>query len=132
MNIINGFLEYVAPNTSPRALNYIRCADLDRILVSLKDIPKYYLAGNSWFSAGYYKSPVLSSTQVGGSASLNLFLKAPEVVEYLMQFPVFVDYCANNNITWFLNSTHSVKVSKNTTKHLFLEFGVVDAMKDFK
>lgn len=132
MNIINGFLEYVAPNTSPKTLEYVRCIDLDRVLVRLAVIPAYYLAGGSMYSAGYYRNPILDSVEVGGSASLHYFLKAPEVVKYLMQFPAFADYCANNNITWFLNSTHSVKVSKNTTKHLFLEFGVADALKDFK
>lgn len=129
MTIINGYLEFVSPNTSPKTIRYIECRDLSRILNRLEQIPRYYLQGGSYYSASYYSKP--DSDHVAGSGTLNHFLKAPEIVEYLLQFPKFAEYCACNNIDWFLRSSVVVKVSKCINKHYFVKLGNNKLLKDF-
>lgn len=132
MNIINGYIEFVSPNTSPRTLNYVACIDIDRVLLSLSNIPKEYLGASGHFSAGYYPKPYESTGSGSGSATLNHFLKAPEIVEYLTQSPKFVNYCIANNITWFFKGSYTDKISECTSKHALLGVSTVDALKDFK
>lgn len=129
MTIINGFVEFVSSSTSPKTLYYVECIDLDRILSNLDSIPRYYLQGGSYFSAGYYRKPDI--TTGAGSASLNYFLKASEVIEYLLQFPEFIKFCAINNITWFLNSSHIEKIGKGINKHYFIQLGNNESLKEF-
>lgn len=102
------------------------------MLGCLKDIPKRYLASSGYFLAGYYREPINVPVYIGGSASLNLFLKAPEVVEYLSQYPSFIEYCMTNNIMWFFTESLTKKISERTDKHYFIELGNTEALKDFK
>lgn len=103
--ITNGFIGFVSPNTSPRTINYVKCSDMDRLLNSLNSIPKVYLGDSGFFHMTYFKKPEDSEDSRGGSGSLNHFLRAPELVDYWMQFPEFIKYCFDNDITWFLDQT---------------------------
>lgn len=109
MNTID-FIAYVSPNTQPRTINYVKRSDLDRLLHNLNSIPREYLGRSGYFSMVYFNKPVDSSDSRGGSGNLNLFLKAPELVDYWCQFPEFVNYCFDNNITWFLDQTDVGKI----------------------
>ncbi len=111
MSIINGFVQFVSPNTQPRTLNYVKCSDMDRLLDSLHSIPRKYLDGTEgFFNMNYYNNPDDSEDSRGGNGTPNHFLKAPELVEYWCQFPEFVHYCFANNITWFLDDSDVGKI----------------------
>ena len=89
---------YTSPSTSPKTINYIKQEDLDR----MKNVkfPTAELSGDGgYFGADYFRN---KAGKYAGNATFSHYLKANEIILYLIKDEEFVARAMKENATWFL------------------------------
>jgi len=88
---------YVSPSTSPKTINYIKMADVERM--KTVKFPTRELSGDGgMFNAPYF---INKEGKYGGSASFSHYLKAVEIRDYLMKDREFVERATKEKAIWF-------------------------------
>jgi len=81
----DAYFAFVAPRTQPKTINYVLISSLE----SMKNgnIPK---KGEFSGGANYYKN---TEGHYGGQGSMEYFLEAPEILEWMQSDPEFIRRC---------------------------------------